>query len=1420
MNPWTHSARESPARPIIAGLVILTALCLAQAALAFDVTTATPYVTVGQPTTFTVKGRPPTGTPIVITGFSVSPPGGATVALTPPQSGSGSINVTVTPLVAGNVTITFFGTNKGSGVSGGASVFALSEVGTSEQDPNPVTAGDPVNTVTGEYYSQEAVDLSLGGPMPLVFARYSASRLKTDGLADALMGDNRMHNFASKMLSTSATLKQVILPSGRVVRFQKTGAKWVLMQPLDKVYALIESGTNFLLGHPDTKQIWTYNSTGQLIKIEDGKGNAHTLIYSSGKLTGISDGLGRNLTLAYTGSLLTSVSDQNSRVVTFSYTGSVLTAATDIGGHTTTYGNSSGLPTSMTRPMGNTLLSQVYTGQKVTSQTARGDASTLAYGAGTTTFTDPTGAVLTDNFNAGGQVASHVDQAGKAITMSYDSAGRRTSVTDRLGATTSIAYHALSGLPATVTNAEGKTTALTYKSRVLSGLTFYDLSKATYPDGSSRSLTYDAKGNVTQFTDEAGKVWKYTYNANGQILTVTNPLGGITTYTYNPAANRISSKDAETGQTDYMYDAFNRVTQITRPSGATIIMAYDIKDRITSFTDERGKVTTFAFDDNDRLLTTTDPDSQTTGYNYDVLDRPLQVTDRLGKTSTVTFNSRQLPDTVTDANGNSISIQYDTRQRPVSFTDAGGQVWPAGFDNEGLPTSSATPINPPATFKRNKMGQIIETADPLGNTRLWTRDSMQRIIAEYDPLGRQTTYTYDKRGLLINAATQGIGTAKYDRDGLGNITKITDPNGGVWTCTYSKAGRLLATVDPLNKKWSRTYDSRGRLSTTTYPDATTCTLVYDAASHVIGRNYNTGPSLAATFDNQGRLATVDGVDLTYDAEGRITNAEQNGLDFNAGYDDGGRLKTVSYTDGAIVVTYVYDSRGRVTKVSDNVSGASVDCTYDNAGRLTHMARSNGVDGIYDYDAAGRLTRIREGPRIDLKYTLNAANEIVEVDSTTPLTPAVTAATQTFAFGKASQITTAGYAYDARGRLTAAPGHAYGWDAAGRLTHIDSVTLEYNGMHDVVLRTEGANTTRYYHHYAIPSAPIVYEDTPSGSDRAYVWTPGGELLYSIDVGTTDATFYLFDAVGSTLALTNEAGADVDTYAYGPFGEPLGHGVGASTQPFTYIGAHGVRMEGALYQMRKRYYDPQTARFLSRDPLPPDLDEPQTLNPYQYAVNDPLTFIDPEGTKRKKKRGSSHSGPGGPHSRDSEGSPVTMGGLFLAGAAPKPAEFFGDCLGFGPPPFPVCPGAGFPCGAGPGDPPFPGGLNISHTGEPLLGVPLENVPFPPGGMQGPNGCDSFFVPDESAIPISNECTPEPPQPQPSTSVTPAQQVVAQHLITVYIHLQQCSMILTKDLSSADGGKALKAAKAIHNIDKAKAALGEVIKSMGGTPPPDPQ
>ena len=58
--------------------------------------------------------------------------------------------------------------------------------------------------------------------------------------------------------------------------------------------------------------------------------------------------------------------------------------------------------------------------------------------------------------------------------------------------------------------------------------------------------------------------------------------------------------------------------------------------------------------------------------------------------------------------------------------------------------------------------------------------------------------------------------------------------------------------------------------------------------------------------------------------------------------------------------------------------------------------------------------------------------------------------------------------------------------------------------------------------------------------------------------------------------------------------------------------GQRLDSTgLYYYGARYYDPAIGRFISADTVVQNPANPQTLNRYAYALNNPLKYIDPSG-----------------------------------------------------------------------------------------------------------------------------------------------------------------------------------------------------------------
>jgi RHS repeat-associated protein len=1106
--------------------------------------------------------------------------------------------------------------------------------------------GDPIAANSGAFAYHLPL-LTLGGPFPLTWDL----TYRTDNFEWLHLGAPAFwqHSLLPAMEHYGPYVHlQTFLP-GELVTFEQAGSTFTLYEPMAHRFTLQVHNNFYYLQDIPGGRLYVFQQvapTWRIEYVEDRNHNRWTYTYPDGTSpypTQLADGLGRTLAFTWSGDQLTGVTDFAGRTLTYTWSGAQLTSVTDARGQLTTFGldANAGL-TTVTRPLGNTPYTQTYalielngsTELRVTSQTdAYGHVTTLAYNStiNEVTVTYPTGAEeVYQHFSNYGAPQALEDATAHTATFTQNAQGQSTGVTDRLGGTTSAAYAPESGLLNSLTNAAGETIALTTPgvtqtfTNPLDGavrtFTFYNVNDMAFPDATTRQLVYDARGNLLQFEDEAGRVWTYTYDPHGLNTGGTLPGGGVFTNTYNADGTLASYTEADPGMgvITFSYDAYKRPSRVTYPGGAHRDFTYNLNDQLLTESDENGAVTTYAYDANGNLTRVADALGQPTLYTYDLLDRLNSVTDRTGGVTTFTYTSLNNLASTVDPTGVTTTYMYDLRGWLTAIT-RGSRTWTLAYDLEGQPTALTPPSGHVTTLAHNVLGLPTAIADPLGNSQGTGYDVLNRVTQQTDGNGRTTTYTYHPGGLLAGVTLPGGQAAEYVYDLNGQLATITGLGEETWQFAYTPMGRPASMTDPLGQVNTYTYDSRGRLTQADFANgALTAEATYDAASNLTGQTFSTGLALAFTYDALHRPTAMNGLALAYDFEGRVTNTVNFGTqDYGATYDAAGRLLTATYDEGTLTVTYTYSpTTGLLSGVTDSLSGATLAFQYDADGRLAGMQRSNGVDSTYTYDAAGRLIGIhdlRAGQTVlGLDYTLDESGAVAAVGMTAPLDPATVLqpAPLTLAFDGAGQITTPGYTYDALGRQTAAPGHLlYQWDGAGRLVGVEAVTLGYNALGEVITRTQGGQTTQFAYHYAFGT--LAAESHAGVAERYYVYTPGGELLYAIEAASQAPVFYHFDYTGSTLALTNAAGGVSDAYAYDPYGNLLAH-TGSSVQPFTFVGRHGVRQEGGLYQMGARYYDPQTTRFLSREPLWPNLGDPRQLSPYQYALGDPVNYVDPTGS----------------------------------------------------------------------------------------------------------------------------------------------------------------------------------------------------------------
>ncbi|MGB3904696.1 MAG: RHS repeat-associated core domain-containing protein, partial [Anaerolineae bacterium] len=134
-------------------------------------------------------------------------------------------------------------------------------------------------------------------------------------------------------------------------------------------------------------------------------------------------------------------------------------------------------------------------------------------------------------------------------------------------------------------------------------------------------------------------------------------------------------------------------------------------------------------------------------------------------------------------------------------------------------------------------------------------------------------------------------------------------------------------------------------------------------------------------------------------------------------------------------------------------------------------------------------------------------------------------------------------------------------------------------------------------------PVVISDT----DAVYLY---GLDIIAEQLAQSDRYYYVHDGLGSVRQLLDNTGQIGESYAYDPFGVPLGSDT--VPNPYGFTGEAWDAGVGLLY-LRARYYQPETGRFITKDPWRGDVRGPGTLNRYVYVQNNAINYTDQSGLR---------------------------------------------------------------------------------------------------------------------------------------------------------------------------------------------------------------
>jgi RHS repeat-associated protein len=781
-----------------------------------------------------------------------------------------------------------------------------------------------------------------------------------------------------------------------------------------------------------------------------------------------------------------------------------------------------------------------------------------AYGRATT-MTDPRGKITT--------YAYYPNTAAQNTTLA-NSRGMLASITNAVGHVTTIAGYNAHGQPLAMTDANGLTTTMTYdarmrlKSRTVSGTgisetTSYDydgvgqLIKVTLPDASFITYTYDGAHRLTQIQDGQSNKIVYTLDAMGN---------RTAEQAYDPAGALARSRTR-------VYDALNRLKQdigATTPATQISQYGYDNQGNGTTTTDPLSRVTTNAFDALNRLVQVTDPNTPTAGitkYDYDVQDNLTKVTDAKNLNTTYVYNGFNELITQTSPDTGLTTYTYDAAGNMLSKTDARDKVAKYVYDN----INRVTQIKYyPTTANANANTSADETV-------AYTYDSCTngkgRLCTLSDKSGT-TTYSYDLLG-RTTAKSQAVASLtqahSYRYNAAGQMDQLTTASGQVIGYGYSNNRVTSISVNGTALIGSITYDPFGPAVAWLWPSATTQALKtyrdYDLDGRMIRWELKNGVSYIqrdVVWDNVSRVTQLK--DL-------LTPAQANNQGF--GYDALDRLTTTNLgTATTAAQILAYDAIGNRTSATIN----GIISTYNlptNSHKLTSTVGGTNPRA-FTYDAMGNLT-------FDGKYTNTYLNNgrLNTVTWVTGTAPNTTTNTATYNFNALGQRVrklapsnvggTRRFMYDEAGRI------AGEYDASGKLVQ---ETIWLGDLPVATFRPKSGSTT-----------------TPVAVDVFYVHADHLGTPRVITRPTDNKVVWKWD---STEAFGNNA-VNENPSALGAF-------------------TYNLRMPGQYYDKETttfynyfRDYDPALGRYVQSDPI----GLWGGLNTYGYALQSPLSHIDPDG-----------------------------------------------------------------------------------------------------------------------------------------------------------------------------------------------------------------
>ncbi|MHB9857556.1 putative T7SS-secreted protein [Streptomyces sp. YIM S03343] len=1025
-----------------------------------------------------------------------------------------------------------------------------------------ICEGDPVDVATGRMVLP-VTDVALPGALPLVFRRQFESGFRLGrwfGPTWSSTLDQRLEIDAQGVVfvGKDGLLLTYPHPAPGVPTLPAHGPR----RPLDRTV------DGYTLTDPETGRTLHFTEDGRLEQLDDRNGNWITVEYDTDGTTpsALTHSGGYRLRVTTTDGRVTALhltgaaqDGGDKEVLRYGYTEGHLTEVTNSSGNPMRFGyDDLGRITSWT-DTNDSRFTYTYDDQdRCTDQSgAAGHLHTIfAYGAEgpdtgehTTAVTDSLGNTTRYLINRRAQVIAETNALGAVTRYRRDRYNRLLSHTDPLGHTTSFRYDETGNL-ITVTRPDGREATAEHNGF---GLPV----KVTGCDGTITRRTYDERGNVTSLTDPAGRTTHFTHDETGNLASATDGLGQTSRFICDRLGLPSAVTDPLGAVTRYERDAFGRPTAVTDPTGATTHLEWTVEGHLARRTAPDGTSESWSYDGEGNRISHTDPIGGVSRFEYTHFDLLAARTAPDGVRHTFHHDTELRLTQVTNPQGLTWHYDYDAAGRLATETDFDGRTLAYTYDTADRLASCTDTLGQTVTFERNPLGQILRK----------------------DAAGQVTTYAYDLTDQLAHATGPDGSTLTILRDRFGQVRQET-VDGRRMSYAYDRLGRRTSRTTPSGATTTWSYDAASN-PTTMSVSGRTIDFAYDGVGNELSRRIGETITLEHAFDGVGRLSaqTVTGTagrrvqrrTYTYQADGNLIGIDdQLSGTRRFDLDAAGRVTAVHAAGWS--ERYAYDEAGNQTQASWPASHPGQEAVGSREYAGTRITRAGNVR--YEHDALGRIV-LRRKTRLSRKpetwhYEWDAEDRLTSV--TTP------------------DGTPWRYTYDPLGRRTAKLRLA-----ADGETIVERVTFTWDGTTLCEQTTASPDlpnpVTLTWDHQGL--RPIAQTERITEAEA-----PQNEI---------DSRFFAIvtDLVGTPSELIDEHG-DITWRARSTVWGTTAWTTNSTTYtPLRFPGQY-YDPETGLHYNYFRHYNPETARYLSSDPL----GLVPASNPATYVGN-PHTWADPLG-----------------------------------------------------------------------------------------------------------------------------------------------------------------------------------------------------------------